>query len=50
MTNIEDIMMEAYAYGIQEEVRMTAKKLIELDPHDTVKAFETAFWEHYPNK
>ena len=40
---IEEIMMEAYAYGIQGEVLETVTQLQHQFPHDRVALYETAF-------
>ena len=47
MDDIESIMMEAYAHGIQHEVRERAGKLLITDAYkfDPRKAYEIAFQE-----
>jgi hypothetical protein len=40
---IEDILMEAYAYGIQHEVLDLAKTLLPLNPYNPVTVYEQAF-------
>jgi hypothetical protein len=45
---IEDIMMEAYAYGIQRDVFELVYKLLPLYPHDPIRAYEYAFQQLKP--
>jgi hypothetical protein len=40
---IENILMEAYANGIQHEVFDLAKTLLPLNPYDPVRVYEQAF-------
>ena len=40
---IEEIMMEAYAYGIHEEVFDTVKQIQRHHPHNLAGAYEVAF-------
>jgi hypothetical protein len=40
---IEEIMMEAYAYGIHGEVLDTVTQIQHQFPHDRVALYETAF-------
>lgn len=40
---IEEIMMEAYAYGIHSEVLDTVTRIQHHFPHDRVALYETAF-------
>ena len=40
---IEDILMEAYAYGIQHEVLDLAKTLMPSNPYNPVTVYEQAF-------
>ena len=47
MDDIESILMEAYAHGVQQEVRERAGKLLITDAYkfDPRKAYEIAFNE-----
>ena len=45
---IEDIMMEAYAYGIQREVFELVYTLLPRYPYEPVKAYEQAFQQLKP--
>lgn len=40
---IEEILMEAYAYGIHKEVFETADQIRHMFPYDRVALYETAF-------
>jgi hypothetical protein len=40
---IEEILMEAYAYGIHEEVFETVDRIQHEFPYDRVALYETAF-------
>jgi hypothetical protein len=45
---IEDIMMEAYSYGIQRDVFELVYKLLPLYPHEPIRAYEHAFQQLKP--
>ena len=45
---IEDIMMEAYSYGIQRDVFELVYTLLPLYPYEPVKAYEHAFQQLKP--
>lgn len=45
---IEDIMMEAYAYGIHRDVFELVYKLLPLYPHEPIRAYEHAFQQLKP--